>query len=537
MRMQYLAAIAAVGMTVGAAPAQDIKSAKPTIELRVRSINDLLDKGEFLGGLVGQEETVKSVKGIVKFLTKEKEGLEGLDTTRPFGLYANLDVDVVNSPITLMIPIANQERFLRMLKERAEIAPEKAEDGTLKVFVPVVNELYLRFTNDYLYIGRTVKDLNPKTLIAPKAFFGPQDAAIGSLVIRFDQIPAEVKNFVIGQFELTTAEQRKRNGANEEPAQKAFLDWLGDALSGGLKTFLEDARELNVRLIVDEKNEELAVEATLTAKPGSTLAKNLASFAGQTSIPAGIVATANPAVQASAKGGLTPELKKRFAKVVDDVAAAVIDKADPNAKGVVRQAVDVLTPTFKAANVDTAFALSSPDAKGHHTLVIAMSVKQGKEMEKLLKELAGFAGGVADFDFDVEKIGDFSLHKITLADGPPELEKIFGTKTFWLAVSDDNVALSIEPDGARIKAGLKNKPAPVPMLSVEVAAAKLFPIIGGNLKPDEYKAVMKDTFGDNSVAGKDTLSVTITGGEQLTVKAKVKGKAVRLFYGFSQLKK
>jgi hypothetical protein len=536
MRIQYLAAIVAVGMAVGPAPAQDAKPAQPTIEFRLRSINDLLDKGEFAAGMVGQEETVKSVKSLLKFLTKEKEGLEGIDTTRPFGMYANLDMDVANSPVTLMIPIADKDRFLKLLKDRAEIAPEKAEDGTLKIFVPIVNELYLRFTSDYLYIGRTVKDLDPKTIIAPKTFFNKQDPAIGSLIIRFDQIPGDVKSFVIGQFELTTAEQRKRNGANEQPAEKAFLDWLGDALTGGLKTFLEDARELNVRVFIDEKSEELGVEATLTAKPGSTFAKNLASFGGQMSIPAGIVAASNAAVQASAKGGLTPELKKRFSKVVDDVGAAIVDKADPNSKAVARQAVDVLSPTFKAANVDAAFSLSGPDAKGHHTLVIAMGVKQGKEIEKLLKELAGFAGGVADFDFDVEKIGDFSLHKIKLADGPPELDRIFGTKTFWLAVSDGYIALSIEPDGARIKAGLKNKPAAVPMLSIEVAAAKLFPIIATNLKPDESKAVMKDTFGDGPSAGKDTVTVTVVGGEQLTVKAKVKGKAVRLFYGLSQVK-
>ena len=31
--------------------------------------------------------------------------------------------------------------------------------------MPFISELFLRFTNDYLYIGRTAQDLDPKKLI------------------------------------------------------------------------------------------------------------------------------------------------------------------------------------------------------------------------------------------------------------------------------------------------------------------------------------------------------------------------------------
>jgi hypothetical protein len=536
MRIQWLATIAAVLMGAGATQAQPAKQTEPTVELRLRSINDLLDKGEFIGGLAGQEEVVKGVKALLKALTKEKTGLEGIDPKRPFGLYGSLSADVVNSPIILMIPIADQERFLKMLKDRLDNVPEKAEEGTLKAFVPFVNELYLRFANDYLYIGRTVKDLDPKTLISPKTFFAKDDGAIGSLIVRLDRIPDEVKTFILGQVELTTAEQRKKNGEKENPAEKAFLDWFGDGLTGGLKTFFEDSKELNIRVFVDEKADELSAELTLTAKQGSTLAKNFSAFAGKSSLPAAIVSGKQSAIRASTKVGLTPELKKRFAKVVDDVSAELEKKADPNAKAIVKQALETLAPTFKAADLDAAIAFNGPDAKGRHTLILAGAVKNGKDIERLLKELALSAGGVADFDFDVEKIGEFSLHKITLNDGPPELEKIFGTKTFWMAISDSHIALSIEPDGATIRAGLKSKAVVVPVLSVEVAVAKLVPLIAKDLKEDELKAIMKDAFGEGGSAGKDTVTVTITAGEQLTVKAKVKGKAIRVLFGVNQLK-
>jgi hypothetical protein len=537
MRIQWLAAVTAAVVMTGVTQAQPAKQTEPTVEVRLRSINDLLDKAEFVGGIIGKEDLVNGVKGLLKVMIKEKTGLEGIDPKRPFGLYANLSVDVVNSPVVLMIPIADQERFLKLLKDRLEIVPEKAEDGTLKVFVPIVNELYLRFTNDYLYIGRTVQDLDPKTLISTKTFFGKEDNSVASLIIRLDKIPDDTKKFVFGQFELQVAEQRKINGAKEDPIEKIFLDFAADGLSGGLKTFLDDAKELKARVYIEDKSDELSAEVTLTAKQGSTMAKTLSSFAGKTSLPAAIVASKDPAVRVTLKGALTPELKKRYVKAIEEASEEAIKKADPNAKAVVRQALEALGPTFKAAEIDGAFALNGPNAKGKYSLMLAVAVKQGKEIEKLLKELSLSAGGVADFEFDAEKIGDFSLHKITLSALPPELEEIFGTKNFWLAVSDSNIALSIEPDGAAIKAGLKSKAIEVPVLSVDVSVAKLLPIIGKDLKPDEVKAILKDAFGDDASTGKDKVTVTLTSGNELSLKAKVKGKAVRVLFALDQLKK
>ena len=121
------------------------------------------------------------------------------------------------------------------------------------------------------------------------------------------------------------------------------------------------------------------------------------------------------------------------------------------------------------------------------------------------------------------------MHKITInADIPQEIEKVFGTKTVWLAISDSHIAVSVEPDGTAIRAGLKAKAATVSVVSFEVSLAKVLPLVARNLKPDEVKALLKDTFGEGAYAGKDTVTVSLTGGEKLTATAKVKGKGARL---------
>ena len=528
MRIRLLAALAAVFAFGPAAHAQPAKPA-PTVEVRLRSVNDLLTKAEYVGGLIGQEDAVKQVREIVKQLSADGKGIEGIDPKQPFGATATLTADVVNSSFTLMVPVADKDRFLNLLSTRLNLSPEKADDGSYKVAVPVISEVYLRFANDYVYVARTQKDLDPKKITAPKDFFAKDDGAVGSVIVRFDQIPAELKTFVLGQLELGVKEQRKKNGANESPAQKAALDWVGDNIAGGIKTLLDDAKELQARVFIDEKTDDLSAEITLTAKSGSTLSKNIASLAGKTSIPAAIVGGKDAAVRVTAKAGLPEASKKDLGAVVDSGIDEILKQVPAGEKELAERVLKTLAPTLKAGELDMAFSLT-PTEKGY-TVIAAVGVKKGKDIEALAKDLAKqfgpMIGDAVAFDFDVEKIGNFNLHKVTVNVLPPEVEKVFGTNKVWVAVSDDYIAVSVEPEGKALREGLKAKAVTVPVVSIEVAAAKLVPLVARDLKPDEVKAILKDAFPDGA-AGNDTVSITLTGGDQLTLKGKLKGKAVRL---------
>ena len=115
---------------------------------------------------------------------------------------------------------------------------------------------------------------------------------------------------------------------------------------------------------------------------------------------------------------------------------------------------------------------------------LPLSVKDGKEIEKLAREFAVFAGGHADITFDVERVGDFNLHKVVLSNVPEEVEKIFGTKTVWVAVSTPTSPSASNPtdrDPRRAEA----KPVAVPVLNAEISLAKLLPMVAKELKPEE----------------------------------------------------
>jgi hypothetical protein len=93
----------------------------------------------------------------------------------------------------------------------------------------------------------------------------------------------------------------------------------------------------------------------------------------------------------------------------------------------------------------------------------------------------------------------------------------------------------MESEGTTIRAGLNAKVVPVPVLSVSVSLARLLPLVARDLKPDEVKALLKDAFGEREAAGKENVRVEVTGGEQLTATARVKGKGVRLFFSANLL--
>lgn len=520
------AAVALAALAPNTAVAQP-KAAEPTVEVRFRSVNDLFDKAAYIGGLFDQEDNITQARELLKALSTDGKGVEGIDPARPFGAYGILTSDFAASPVVVMIPIADEARFRRMLKERLDVTPEPAGKGVEKVFVPILNEAYFAFADGYLYAGRTAADVAAKNRVNPKTYFANPDGSVASVVARLDRVPADVRTLVLGQLEHQLKEQRLAKADGKRPGELKLENFLLDAGVGSVKTLADDGKELAVRVFVDDKADEIAAELSLTARPGSPLAKTIAALKGRTSLPAGIAKATNPVLSATGKLALPDDLRKQLDPVLTtvfrDLAAQAGDRA------VAERVLEALAPTAKAAAADVAVSVRGPSAKGHHTLVAAVAVKGGKEIEALAKEFAPFVpNDEVTFTFDVEKVGAFTLHKVELARVDPGFERVFGTKTLWLATSDDVIALAIDPTPAALKAGLKAAPAAVPVVGGTVSLARAVPLFNDRLAPDEARALVRDAFGPAGPAGRDTIAFTLDGGDRLTARLVVKGGAVKL---------
>src|ERR1700730_14201978 len=117
MRFRWLAAVALTCLANGLASAQPNVTG-PTVEVRLRSVNDLVDKFEYVAGLAGKEDAVKQLRELLKGLSADGKGIEGIDPKKPMGAYATLAKEVETTPFVILIPIADQEQFLKALKTR-----------------------------------------------------------------------------------------------------------------------------------------------------------------------------------------------------------------------------------------------------------------------------------------------------------------------------------------------------------------------------------------------------------------------------------
>src|SRR5262249_28773137 len=141
-------------------------------------------------------------------------GLVGIDARKPFGAYASLSLDVVNSPVTIMIPIIDKNEFTNLLTQQFHLTLEKAENDTQVTVLPFDQEgkypVYLKFANDYLYVGRSPKDLDTKALIAPKDFFANDDGAVASFLFRVDRVPGLMRRSLVSKIDELGTELRSK---------------------------------------------------------------------------------------------------------------------------------------------------------------------------------------------------------------------------------------------------------------------------------------------------------------------------------------
>jgi hypothetical protein len=165
----------------------------PTVLLRIASVEEMFDKAEYIAGLAGQDEVARQFIGFARALAGDK-GIEGIDIKRPFALCARLKPEVQQSPVVLLIPIADKESFLGLLKNRANVEPKEEKGGVYSVPVPNIPlPVYFRFAGNYLHA--TVNDpanIADAALVDAEKLIGKSDGLV-SLSVRIDQFPEQVK--------------------------------------------------------------------------------------------------------------------------------------------------------------------------------------------------------------------------------------------------------------------------------------------------------------------------------------------------------
>jgi hypothetical protein len=496
---------------------------KPALVVAFKSLDGLISDAKYISELAGKEEEAKQAEAMLKNLLGDRKGLEGVDPKKPIGLYARINADdPKDSEVVLLIPVADEDALLNLLKKQDKIKVEdKADDGSYRVNIENVPfPFFLRFANNYAYVtGVTKAALAKDRLLAPDKVLPAKTTSLASVVLRMEQIPEKYRDLVITGMEQQLAKEKEKEQPNETPPAKAFRLALIDEMGGMVKSVLEDGAELSMSMDVDRDAGELSTALRFTGKSGSALAGNLADLGNKKSVGASLIG-ANSAANLVFNVALPENLRKSLSAAVDEgVKKGLADAAAKGQREAVEKVVKALLPTLKAGELDAGFDLRGPGAKDLYTLVMGLKVKEGGEIEKLVRNAIKSLPEKEQekVKFDVAKAGDVGIHRFIsdLSLSEENSKRMFGDNPeVYFAFRDDALLTAIGVDGlAALKEIVAAKPKAGAMLQMEASMNRLAAQLTKDhpAAPDAAKKAFKD-------GKKDKVWFAVEGGKALSVK-------------------
>jgi hypothetical protein len=529
MPVRLLSFLAVVGLVALPAPvrAAEAEQPAPALIVRIQSIDGLLADAEYLAGLAGHKEQAKQMQGMLKAKVG-KQGLQGIDTTRPLGLYGTVGAQGIDSTAAVLIPIKDEDAFLKLL-ESLNVKPEKGDDGVYTVTpeqLPL--PIYFRFAHKYAYV--TVRDksaIEKDKLIEPSKILPPGGTGTLSISLRFDLIPEGIKQLALGQMELKLADAKEQKEPGETEAQHKFKEAILDDVSRQVTALLKDGRELSLRIDVDRKAEEISLELGLSATPSSPLAKTIADVGQGKSLFANLL-TANAAMKGVVLCALSDEVRKAMGPMIDEGLRKLLDKEQDPLKRAQGELFKALAPTFKAGQLDAAFSVLGPGKSGHYAFLAGLKVKDGKAIDQAIRDATKELPekDKAKVKLDAETADDIKIHRAEIGKDMDEKQRqVFGEGPLYTAVRSDAWFFAFGDGGLdALKAALSAKPGTTLPFQLDIAMARLAPAMAKGESKNAEK-VAEEVFGKAGPQG-DRIHVTVEGGKAARLRVSVKAPVV-----------
>ncbi|MGL6073500.1 MAG: hypothetical protein ACRC8S_04980 [Fimbriiglobus sp.] len=501
---------------------------KPALEVRVHSVNDLFATAQFVADIFGQTESTKQGIEFLKSQTDAEKGLYGIDPTRPWGLYATMTPDVIDSPVILMIPITDGEAFLDTVRGKLSLDPKKDQDGNYKLEVPNFPvPVFFKLTKTQALVTiQSAKSLEAKNIIPEKEFFAQKEEAQVSAKLHFSRIPESVKKVVFGQWELQANDGMKRALPMENPVVTKLRQWALKQSLPGLYNIIFQGEAFKLGVFTNTKTHsgEMAIQAGFTAKPGSDLAKQLAVMGTRSGLTLPKVSGLEVA-RISMKLAMMPEMQASFGKLITEIYDDQLPKLADNEKAGITLFYNALKPTVEAGELDMDWRAVG-GAKPEQIIGLGgIRLVEGQQVASLVKLGASVVPkDQAKFNFDRKKIEKLRLHTAEIMTG--KFEEYTGLDKLHLATGESRLLLAIHPKEEMIETLALSKEAPQKPLVIAVRPASLSRYFDVKNTGDKYVQNYKKAFGvsPGDPNADDLVELQVTGGEEMQVQFRIRAK-------------
>ena len=490
-----------------------------------RVLGDLRTGAEIIGG----EKGVKAFTEGLKRLLGEK-GFQGLDMGRPFVGYVVLAPKPEDITAVVAFPVTTDKEFLelcdRVNKDKLKV---DAADKTL-YHMPPLDPRYqavMRFKDRYAYIAYGAKPMphiDSKALVPLEQLFDPAERGLVAARIHVDRVPLQVK---LAAFNLLNEMKKslfagKGLGKQEEEVLKPVMAEF-EKLVGRYVKYAVDVDSIAARVLLDQPSGNVIVEATLSGKPNTELARTIAAFKPTTNNFGALLD------HPDTLGGFKLRLPL-FEKEIRNVAVVGLETAQKEAlknvpvvgKAALTELFQGLARTVKTGEFDIVGSVRGPDKAGWYTVVGAIAFDDPSKLEK---EFRAFVQKDAPQDvvdeikWDAAKAGNVSIHTWKQTPGGfIDPTKVFGGAdcSVAFAFAPHGIFAAMGPDAvATLKDALAVKPAPATVLDILINPLRTTKLIRKIMGEDD-----PDITNVENVLGKEdklvsVMSATLEGGKEL----------------------
>jgi hypothetical protein len=498
---------------------------KPAALLRIEPLDDLIADQRYLFKQAGQESAGERLEDVLKGLTGAA-GENGIDTKKPIALYATVASKLDQSQVMLMLPIADQKKFISFLEDRGFKTEKDGDVYTLKI-ENVPFPILFRFAHGYLYgMPRFTKNtrLPGKDKLPTPATVMAGGSGVLSLTANVDRIPEQVRKLAVSAAALQLGNMKEEKLPNETDAQQELRGAVLDELAAQVKSLLEEAGPINLKLDVDRKKHDLTLSLSVAGKPDTDLAKNIAAL-GQTKSLAASLLGKDSALGGFANVTLPPEVVKQLGPVVDEGFKKGLDRLDDDTRELVEPLVKAVEKTVKSGQLDLAVDFRGPRKNGRYTILACGQVKDGDRIEAALRKVVEKLAEEQrkPIKLDADRASGVNIHRVAQKKVDSVTKAMLGDGPLYFAIRKDAVVVSMGDEAlAALKSALALEPKAAGTVRLEGSLSRIAKLMARHQKGAEKAA--KQAFKEK---GSDRVSLFIGAGKTLEVKFTVKSSVLK----------
>lgn len=497
-----------------AAPASAQQAAKPVVVVSISSLNELFGDIAAMTELAGQGDFGRIAVGMGGIYTG------GLDKTRPAGVVVALEGQEPKA--IAFLPVTNLKQFLGTYREQIG-SPRDAGNGVLEIGADRPQPIYVKEQGGWAFVAQSATQLQnlPKD---PVALLGGLDKQYDLAVqVNMSAVPPELRDLAVSEMKQGYQRGLEIQAQNLGEEERKQAELVGQAMMQSMTMFIEETETLTFGFAIDGQSKKTFMEAGITARPGTPLAKVMNGYGKTTSnlhgfvLPnaAGSAIAAAPFAPSDIEQGLQllKAGRQQVLKAIDDDASLPDAKARDGAKEIANTLFDVLAATLEKGKLDLAgsLALGSKSL----TFVGGVGVVGGDKIEAALKKLIALAGSSPDLPevkFNTGVVGGVNLHKVIvpIKDGDRQVRDVFGDQLeLVLGTAKNGLYLAFGKDGEATlgkavtdSAGQADKVAPPAEMKLALSPVLQF---ASSLEADPQLAIA--AAAAEKFAGKDHIIV------------------------------